>query len=103
MPTLKKNLAKENISTEKVNTRNWIAVLAAILGVFMAILDVQITNASLKDILGTISDRFFINCFFRFSILLSFIFQKNIKYLNPFYQTKTLLCTRRKEGSYEKN
>lgn len=55
MSALKKNIVKEDISTEKVNTRNWIAVLAAILGVFMAILDVQITNASLKDILGTIS------------------------------------------------
>ncbi len=35
--------------------RTWIAVAASILGVFMAILDIQITNASLKDIFGTLS------------------------------------------------
>ncbi len=38
-----------------VDRRTWLAVLAAILGVFMAILDIQITNASLRDILGTLS------------------------------------------------
>lgn len=35
--------------------RDWIAVLAALLGAFMAVLDIQITNASLKDIQGALS------------------------------------------------
>ena len=35
--------------------RTWIAVAAAILGVFMSILDIQITNASLKEIFGSLS------------------------------------------------
>ncbi|CDI94732.1 MFS family transporter [Pseudomonas aeruginosa PA38182] len=30
--------------------RDWIAVLSAMLGAFMAVLDIQITNSSLKDI-----------------------------------------------------
>ncbi|MCE3603837.1 DHA2 family efflux MFS transporter permease subunit [Massilia sp. P8910] len=41
--------------SEKVDLRTWIAVAAGMLGAFMAILDIQITNASLKDILGTLS------------------------------------------------
>jgi DHA2 family multidrug resistance protein len=39
----------------KVDLRTWIAVAAGMLGAFMAILDIQITNSSLKDILGTLS------------------------------------------------
>ena len=35
--------------------REWIAILGAILGSFMAVLDIQITNASLKDIQGALS------------------------------------------------
>ena len=35
--------------------RDWIAILSAILGAFMAILDIQIVNASLKDIQGALS------------------------------------------------
>lgn len=42
-------------SQDTVTGRTWIAVFAAILGVFMAILDIQITNASLREILGTLS------------------------------------------------
>ena len=34
--------------------RHWVAVLGSMLGAFMAVLDIQITNASLKDILGTL-------------------------------------------------
>jgi DHA2 family multidrug resistance protein len=34
--------------------RDWIAIFGAILGAFMAVLDIQITNASLKDIQGGI-------------------------------------------------
>ncbi|WP_185268471.1 MDR family MFS transporter [Halopseudomonas xiamenensis] len=35
--------------------RDWIAILSAILGAFMAILDIQIINSSLKDIQGALS------------------------------------------------
>jgi len=40
---------------EKVELRTWIAVAAGMLGAFMAILDIQITNSALKDILGSLS------------------------------------------------
>ena len=35
--------------------RDWIAIISAILGAFMAILDIQIINSSLKDIQGALS------------------------------------------------
>ena len=38
-----------------VSARTWIAVAAGMLGAFMAVLDIQITNASLKDILGALN------------------------------------------------
>jgi DHA2 family multidrug resistance protein len=41
-------------SDERVPLRHWVAVLGSMLGAFMAVLDIQITNASLKDILGTL-------------------------------------------------
>src|SRR4051812_35346059 len=41
--------------SEHVSMRTWIAVAAGMLGAFMAVLDIQITNSSLKDILGTLS------------------------------------------------
>src|SRR5271154_3339023 len=37
---------------EKATTKQWIAVFGALLGAFMAILDISITNASLQDIQG---------------------------------------------------
>jgi DHA2 family multidrug resistance protein len=40
---------------ERVDARTWIAVAAGMLGAFMAVLDIQITNSSLKDILGSLS------------------------------------------------
>jgi DHA2 family multidrug resistance protein len=40
---------------EQVPARTWIAVMGVLLGAFMAVLDIQITNASLKDIQGTLS------------------------------------------------
>ncbi len=43
------------MSQASVPLRHWVAVLGAILGAFMAVLDIQITNASLNDILGTLS------------------------------------------------
>ena len=38
-----------------VSARTWIAVAAGMLGAFMAVLDIQITNSSLKDILGALN------------------------------------------------
>ncbi|WP_237479152.1 MDR family MFS transporter [Lichenibacterium dinghuense] len=40
--------------TEKASLRQWLAVAAAILGAFTAILDIQITNSSLSDIEGAL-------------------------------------------------
>lgn len=37
-------------TSDRVPFKNWVAVFGAILGAFMAVLDIQITNASLKDI-----------------------------------------------------
>ncbi len=37
-----------------VPLRHWVALMGAILGAFMAVLDIQITNASLNDILGSL-------------------------------------------------
>ena len=40
--------------SSKVSLKNWIGVSAALLGAFMAVLDIQITNASLNDITGAL-------------------------------------------------
>ena len=42
-------------TSEQIPARTWIAVMGVLLGAFMAVLDIQITNASLKDIQGTLS------------------------------------------------
>ncbi len=39
---------------EKVTCRQWLAVVGAMLGAFMAVLDIQITNSSLNDIAGAL-------------------------------------------------
>ena len=44
-----------SLAIPSIDGRTWIAVAAGILGAFMAILDIQITNSSLKEILGTLS------------------------------------------------
>lgn len=36
-------------SSNNVPLRTWIGVMASMLGAFMAVLDIQITNASLQD------------------------------------------------------
>ncbi|MBV9733644.1 MAG: DHA2 family efflux MFS transporter permease subunit [Verrucomicrobia bacterium] len=41
-------------SEEHVSLRTWIGVLGTLLGAFMAVLDIQITNASLREITGGI-------------------------------------------------
>ena len=38
--------------TAEPTRRDWIAVMSVMLGAFMAVLDIQITNSSLKDIQG---------------------------------------------------
>lgn len=42
-------------ATEDPTPRDWIALYCAMLGAFMAMLDIQITNASLKEIQGALS------------------------------------------------
>ena len=43
------------IAPDHASARTWIAIYSAIVGVFMAVLDTQITNASLASILGSLS------------------------------------------------
>jgi hypothetical protein len=45
--------AKQN-SEKKVSFRNWLALFGVMLGAFMAVLDIQITNSSLNDISGAL-------------------------------------------------
>ncbi|HWA08640.1 MAG TPA: DHA2 family efflux MFS transporter permease subunit [Opitutaceae bacterium] len=46
--------ASTSAASPLVSRRNWIGTLAAMLGAFMAVLDIQITNSSLRDISGSI-------------------------------------------------
>ncbi len=39
----------------RASARDWIAVIGAALGAFMAVIDIQITNASLKQIQGSLA------------------------------------------------
>ena len=41
--------------SDEVPRRHWIALIGGLIGAFMAILDIQITNSSLKDIQGALS------------------------------------------------
>ncbi|MEZ2321235.1 MAG: hypothetical protein ACBR15_19770 [Microcoleus sp.] len=41
--------------SDRVPLKTWIGVMGTILGAFMAVLDIQITNASLKDIQAALS------------------------------------------------
>lgn len=43
------------LESTQVPLRNWIALFGSLIGAFMAILDIQITNSSLKDIQGALS------------------------------------------------
>jgi MFS transporter, DHA2 family, multidrug resistance protein len=40
--------------SNRVSVKDWIGVMATLLGAFMAVLDIQITNASLNDITGAL-------------------------------------------------
>lgn len=44
-----------NSASPTVTLRQWIAVLGGVLGAFMAVLDIQITNASLSEITGSLA------------------------------------------------
>ena len=46
--------AAKSTDPDAVSARHWVALLGAMLGAFMAVLDIQITNASLNDILGSL-------------------------------------------------
>ncbi|RSD31658.1 DHA2 family efflux MFS transporter permease subunit [Vibrio pectenicida] len=49
-------ISEAHPSTEnEIPLRNWIALIGGLIGAFMAILDIQITNSSLKDIQGALS------------------------------------------------
>ncbi|MHC5824069.1 MAG: EmrB/QacA family drug resistance transporter, partial [Nostoc sp.] len=50
---LPKPLRKTN--GDGISRKTWLAVIGSVLGSFMAILDIQITNASLKEIQGALS------------------------------------------------
>ena len=43
------------MAPRKASFRDWVAVSGSVLGAFMAILDIQITNSSLKDIQGSLA------------------------------------------------
>jgi drug/metabolite transporter (DMT)-like permease len=43
-------LGNKNRDADRVPLRTWIGVAASMLGAFMAVLDIQITNSSLQDI-----------------------------------------------------
>ena len=45
----------QTIHDERVDLRTWVGVLGTMLGAFMATLDIQVTNASLRDITGGIA------------------------------------------------
>ncbi|XGV94762.1 MAG: DHA2 family efflux MFS transporter permease subunit [Leptolyngbya sp. BL-A-14] len=47
--------SQPTIATNQVSVKGWIGVAATLLGAFMAVLDIQITNASLNDIAGALS------------------------------------------------
>src|SRR5215467_15840920 len=41
-------------ASDRVPMRNWLAVLGGVLGAFMAVLNIQVVNASLADIQGAL-------------------------------------------------
>jgi MFS transporter, DHA2 family, multidrug resistance protein len=44
-----------NMEEKPVDFRTWVGVMGTMLGAFMAVLDIQITNSSLRDITGGIA------------------------------------------------
>lgn len=54
LPRAEKARGDSVIIPERASPGRWIALWGAMLGAFMAVLDIQITNSSLPDILGTL-------------------------------------------------
>src|SRR5258708_34502567 len=54
LPTSGSKSERATVDPNRASTATWIAVLAAMIGAFMAILNIQITNASLLNIEGGI-------------------------------------------------
>src|SRR5580704_13857289 len=55
---IKPSIAAENpatAATDHVSLKTWICVMGVLLGCFMAVLDIIVTNASLRDIAGTLA------------------------------------------------
>ena len=55
---MKPSIAVENLATEAtdhVSLKTWICVMGVLLGCFMAVLDIIVTNSSLRDIAGTLA------------------------------------------------
>ena len=48
--TAQKESVEASDGEDRVTLRVWIGVMGTILGAFMAVLDIQITNSSLRDI-----------------------------------------------------
>ena len=46
--------SKQGGNADQVSVKDWIGVMSTLLGAFMAVLDIQITNASLDDISGAL-------------------------------------------------
>ena len=55
--SLPRQMADENVfgDQEKIDFKAWMGVWGTMLGAFMAVLDIQITNASLREITGGIA------------------------------------------------
>src|SRR3954468_21216833 len=54
MSTAVATLSPGDAASDQVPLRNWLAVLGGVLGAFMAVLNIQIVNASLADIQGAL-------------------------------------------------
>ena len=55
---MKPSIAVENLATEAtdhVSLKTWVCVMGVLLGCFMAVLDIIVTNSSLRDIAGTLA------------------------------------------------
>ncbi len=55
MLKLRLSLNNGAFESDKMTLRHWAAVMGGALGAFMAILDIQVTNASLRDITGALN------------------------------------------------
>jgi len=47
--------ASQPHAADYVSTRTWLCVLGVLLGCFMAVLNIVLTNSSLRDIAGTLA------------------------------------------------